>query len=95
MSSRLLILKNIKIDTKIGNEYQIIIKNASRKKNNNISSEAFKGKLIQETIDFLTFRHSQYGYCECFLKIDFALDIYQLREKGGNGRWTEPLKVKY
>lgn len=95
MSKKLLIVENIKINTKVGNEYQVTLSNTSSKHKDSIHIETFKGKLIQETVNFLTFKNYQCGYSESFLKIDFALDYYQLRERRDNGKWTEPLKVKY
>lgn len=92
---RLLKLKNIRIDTIIGKEYQITLRNASGKNKDSIRYSPFEGKLIQETIDFLIFRNTENDYCESFLKVDFAIKHYEVREKRGGRGWTEPLKVRY
>lgn len=39
----------------------------------------FKGILIQETDYFYVFR-GESKYCECFLKVDFVINNYRIKE---------------
>lgn len=95
MNNKLLKVKNIRISTSIGKHYQIVLRNLSGKNRDSIRYSPFEGKLIQDTVDFLTFKHSEDNYCESFLKVDFAIKYYEIREKRGDRGWTEPLEIKY
>jgi len=90
---KLIIVEKIVIDTKIGNQYQVILTNPSGKNSSHLKYRPFEGVLIQETLDHLTLRSNNGGYCESFLKKDFAIKYYVIKEKI-NGRWSQ-LQVKY
>lgn len=91
---KLIKVENIVINTKIGNQYQVTLKNPSGKNSDHLKYRPFEGTLIQETLDFLTLKNTKKGYCESFLKKDFAIKYYVIREKI-DGRWSQILDVKY
>lgn len=63
-----------KIQYKLGQAYHVDLPINERKR----SQESFKGRLIQETRDFVVLEDKR-GTRECFLKKDFYLD-YRIRE---------------
>lgn len=69
-------IEDINLGLNLGNQY--IIENISRKRNKD-NSKYFRGILIQETDCFYVFR-SRNKYCQCFLKIDFAINHYSIKE---------------
>lgn len=94
MNKELIRVKNIKINTTIGKKYQIRLKNISGKNRHHLKYKPFEGILIQDTDNCLIFK-GEY-YCEAFLKIDFAIKDYEIRESTDNHtKWTKPLQVKY
>lgn len=82
---KLLKVKNIVIDVKKGKEYHISLRNPSGKSKNSdhLKYRPFEGILIQDTLNHLTFRNIKLGYSESFLKVDFAINHYLIREKSG------------
>lgn len=75
-------INNINLGLTVGDKY--IIENLSPKRLKT-SSKYFPGVLVQETDDFYVFRCKD-KYCECFLKIDFAIgncSIRNILEKTG------------
>ncbi len=91
----LIIVKNIRINVTIGKEYQISLRNKSGKDKDNIRYNPFEGELIQETINHLTFQNKENNYCESFLKKDFAIKYYEIRERKGRKKWSELLNVSF
>lgn len=88
-------LKNIKIKVSVGKEYQISLKNQSGKNKDHIRYDPFEGELIQETINHLTFQNKKNNCCESFMKKDFAIKFYEIREKVGRNKWSELLKIYF
>lgn len=68
-------IKDIDLGLTVGDKY--IIENLSTKRLKT-SSKYFVGILVQETDNFYVFR-CKHKYCECFLKIDFAIGNCSLR----------------
>lgn len=59
----------------VGNEY--IIENIG--KGRKLNSGYFKGRFIGENDYFYIFK-SRHKYCECFLKVDFIINYYSIKE---------------
>lgn len=91
----LIIVKNIRINVTIGKKYQVSLRNKSGKDKDNIRYNPFEGELIQETINHLTFKNNENNYCESFLKKDFAIKYYEVRERRGIKKWSELLNVSF
>ena len=69
-------IEDIDLGLTLGCQY--IIGSISQKRNKN-GSKYFRGTFIQETDYFYVFR-SKANYCECFLKVDFAINYYSIKE---------------
>lgn len=70
-----IVKENIQLDLILGEEYEIV---HGRKTGKKYKTLYFRGVLIQETKDFYVLR-CKHGYCESFLKIDFAIQEYKIR----------------
>lgn len=66
----------LNLNLSLRSEYEIINVAKTKSKNDTIY---FKGVLIQETDYFYVFR-CNHGYCECFLKVDFAIEKYSIKK---------------
>lgn len=88
-------IKNININVDIGKEYQVSLRNQSGKNKDSIRYDPFVGELIQDTMNHLTFKNMNNNYCESFLKKDFAIRAYEIREKVGRNKWSELLKISF
>lgn len=69
-------IENIDLGLTLGNQY--IIENIAQRRNKE-GTKYFRGTLIQETDYFYVFR-SRAKYCECFLKVDFAINNLTIKE---------------
>lgn len=70
-------IKRMDLKLRLGTEYEIV--DVTKTKRN--GTLKFKGILIQKTDNFYVFK-CRSGYCECFLKVDFAINIYSIKKKG-------------
>lgn len=77
---------SVSMDLIIGREYEILYGARDETKNNKVH---FKGFLIQETDWFYVLKGLNYS--KCFLKIDFATNIFKCWDVSAN----RILKVRY
>lgn len=78
-------MRKMDLKLRLGTEYEIIDVTET-KKNGTLK---FMGILIQKTDNFYVFK-CRSGYCECFLKVDFAINIYSIKKKGEfNGKTNQ------
>ncbi|MCK9443812.1 MAG: hypothetical protein M0Q14_04665 [Tissierellaceae bacterium] len=69
-------IEDIDLGLILGNQY--IIENIAQRRKKD-RSKYFRGTFIQETDYFYVFR-SRAKYCECFLKVDFAINNLTIKE---------------
>lgn len=93
MKNELIRVENIRIKVKVGKKYQVRLKNLSEKNKSHFKYRPFEGILIQDTDDCLIFKGKNYS--ESFLKIDFAIRYYEIRESLDNGKWSKQLEINY
>ncbi|WP_129721365.1 hypothetical protein [Xylanivirga thermophila] len=72
-------LEDIDLGLTLGREYEILEKN----KNNGDKKICFRGIFEKEYEYFYMFRCNK-NYCECFLKVDFGIGRYLIREVEDN-----------